>query len=470
MANGVNQRRWLTVIFCLYFLLAVGYSLLMPIWEAPDEGAHFHLAWYLARKDQYATEEKNYEAAQPRGYYYFGSVIIRVLDKINPDFSDYTYPREFKYNIRIPERRFDWNAENYRFLLGVYMLRWVNILFGALALWLNWKAFQVIAPDSPWLRMAALALMALTPQYLHIMSSVNNDTFGTVAGTLLFYLTIQIVSRSQRSDDSATLAPHCVRCSAGERPGGVSRSGQPATEVATTFFSLLTVILAIILPLTTKLTVLPVSAAVLLIIAVKWFFGFRQRKWLIISGLVILVCAAFLYVFFPETIRTAESELTWRLFGLRKKGVDIEYLITITNQILQTYWGKVGWLAVGLPAWVVNSLTALGVVGAGIHIYKLITWKTKEPQFNVWAAILLIALFTILAVARNGLTTGATQGRLLFPAIGALSILMLSGWHDVLPERYQSRLPWIVIALMLLLTIALWMLGIVPVYFQPFLD
>src|SRR5688500_16773341 len=456
MANGVNERRWLTVIFCLYFLLAVGYSLLMPIWEAPDEGAHFHLAWYLARKDQYAPEEKNYEATQPRAYYYFGSVIIRALDKINPDFSDYTYPHEFKYNIRIPERRFDWNAENYRFLLGVYMLRWVNILFGALALWLNWKAFQVIAPDSPWLRITALALMALTPQYLHIMSSVNNDTFGTVAGALLFYLTIQIVSRSQRSDDFSRSA----------QPATI----QPATEVATTFLSLLTVILAIILPLTTKLTVLPVSAAVLLIIAAQWFFGFKQKRWLIISGLVILVCAGLLYVFFPESIRAAESEITWRLFGLRKKGVDLEYLKTITNQILQTYWGKVGWLAVGLPAWIVNSLTALGIVGAGIHIYRLIKMKTKEPQFNLWIAIFMIALFTILAVARNGLTTGATQGRLLFPAIGALSIMMVSGWHDVLPEQHQRKLPWILIALMYLLTIALWIFGIVPVYFQPFFD
>jgi hypothetical protein len=433
MANEVKERRWLTVIFCLYFLLAVGYSLLMPIWEAPDEGAHFHLAWYLARKDQFATEEKNYEARQPRAYYYFGSVIIRVLDKINPDFSDYTYPREFKYNIRIPEARFDWNAGNYRFLLGVYMLRWVNILFGALALWLNWKAFQLIAPGSPWLRMAALALMALTPQYLHIMSSVNNDTFGTVAGALLFYLTIRVVK-------------------------------EPANWLA-----LVTAVLAIILPLTTKLTVLPVSLAVLLIIAGKWFFGFKQKRLVIISSLVIVVCAGLLYVFFPETIQTASSEITWRLFGLRKKGVDLEYLITISRQILQTYWGKVGWLAVGLPAGVVNSLTALGIVGAGIHIYRLIKLKTKEPQFTLWIATFVIALFTILAVTRNGLTTGATQGRLLFPAIGALSILMLSGWHDVVPDRHQYRLPWIVIALMLLLNISLWIFGIVPVYFQPFL-
>jgi len=434
MANEVKERRWLTVIFCLYFLLAVGYSLLMPLWEAPDEPAHFHLAWYLARKDRYATEEKNYEAAQPRAYYYFASVIIRVLDKIDPRFSDYLHPREYKYNIRIPEPRFDWNAKNYRFLLGVYVLRWVNILFGAFALWLNWKAFQVIAPGSPWLRFAALALMALTPQYLHIMSSVNNDALGTVAGALLFYLAIRVLK-------------------------------EPANWLA-----LLAIILAIILPLTTKLTVLPVSAAVLVIIAGKWFFSFRGKRWLIISALVIPVCLGLLYFFFPETIRTAESEITWRLFGLRKKGVDVEYLKTISNQILQTYWGKVGWLAVGLPAWIVNSLTALGFVGAAIHIYKLIKLKTKEPQFTLWAATFMIALFTILAVARNGLTTGATQGRLLFPAIGALSILMVSGWHDVLPERHQRTLPLIVIVLLFLLNIALWIFGIVPVYFQPFLD
>jgi hypothetical protein len=103
---------------------------------------------------------------------------------------------------------------------------------------------------------------------------------------------------------------------------------------------------------------------------------------------------------------------------------------------------KVGWLAVGLPAWIVNSLTALGIVGAGIHIYRLIKLKTKEPQFTLWVATFIISLFTILAVARNGLTTGATQGRLLFPAIGALSILMVSGWYDFLPERYLSKLPW----------------------------
>ncbi|MEO7838260.1 MAG: hypothetical protein ABIU06_02825, partial [Anaerolineales bacterium] len=202
----------------------------------------------------------------------------------------------------------------------------------------------------------------------------------------------------------------------------------------------------------------------------KWFFGFQQKRWLIFSGFMMLICVGILYFVFPETFQTASSEITWRLFSLRKKGVDLEYLNTIFGQIIQTYWGKVGWLAVGLPEWIFNLLTALGFFGVAIYIQKLIKSGTKEPQFTLWAATLLIALFTILAVARNGLTTGATQGRLLFPAIGALSILMLSGWHDVFPERFQSKLPLFVITLMFLLNIALWIFGIVPVYFQPFLD
>ena len=430
----VNEQRWLLVIFSSYFLLAVGYSLLMPIWEAPDEGAHYHLAWHLARKDDYASLKSNYEASQPRTFYYLGSWVVRVLDKINPDFSNYYFPKEFKYNIRIPERRFDWNAKNYRFLLGVYILRWLNILFGALALWLNWKSFKLITFDKPALCLAALALAALTPQYLHIMSSVNNDALGTVAGALLFFLSIRVAK-------------------------------EPASWLA-----LLLIILAIVLPLTTKLTVLPISAAVLIIIAGKWFSNFRQKRWVIISCLMILFCAGILYFFFSETIQTAAHEVNWRLFSLRKKGITVDYLKTISNQIIQTYWGKVGWLAVGLPAWIVNSLTALGFAGISIQVGRLIKLRTKEPQFTFWAVTCLIALFTILAVARNALTTGATQGRLLFPAIGAISLLMVSGWHAVIPERYQRKLPLIIIIFMTGCTLILWYFGVLPVYYQPLLD
>ena len=101
---------------------------------------------------------------------------------------------------------------------------------------------------------------------------------------------------------------------------------------------------------------------------------------------------------------------------------------------------------------------------------NLIKTKSQNPQFNAWAATWMIAIFTLAAVIRNGLTTSAAQGRFLFPAIGALSILMIAGWHDQLPQRLKNFLPLIVIAVMLFCNLVLWKFGILPVYYQPFLD
>lgn len=434
MANEVSERRWLALIFVLYFLLGIGYSLLMPIWEAPDEPAHYHLAWHLARKGEYATIEQNYEAVQPRTFYILGSYVIHTLDRFNPEFSSYVLPKEYKSNIRVAERRFDWNDGNNRFLPGVYALRWINLLFGALALWISWKAFCLIAPDQRTLRIAALLLAALTPQYLHIMSSVNNDALGTLAGAYLFYLTVRVVK-----DQDNLLA-------------------------------IFVVILAVVLPLATKLTVLPVSAALLAIIGGKWLFGVRQKKWLVIAGLVVVFSIGVVYFFFPEIIDWTQKEISWRLFSFRKKGLTPEYLKLISNQILQTYWGKVGWIAVGLPNWVIYLLTLLGVGGMAIQERRVALRKTADPGFSAWIVAFLMASFTALAVARNGLTTGATQGRFLFPAIGALSLLMISGWHGVLPERIQKNLPWMVMILMIILNMTLWIFGIIPVYYQPLFD
>ncbi|HEX9839843.1 MAG TPA: hypothetical protein VGA72_10875 [Anaerolineales bacterium] len=430
----VNERRWLALIFALYFLLAVGYSLLMPIWEAPDEPAHFHLAWTIARKDRYATYDRNYEAYQPRAYYYAASLVIRALDEFNPRFSDYFLPPHQPRNLRKPIAMFHWTPANYRLLLGVYMLRWINILFGALALWLNWKSIRLLAPEKPGLRLAALALAALTPQYLHIMSSVSNDASGTLAGALLFYLGMRFTSEPSNL------------------PG------------------LLSILLAVGLPLITKLTVLPVSAALLVIVAWGWFFNLRSKRWLVLSGIAVLLSAGIFYIFFPETIQFALSEIQWRLFSFRKNAFTEKYIKFILIQIIWTYWGKVGWLAIGLHAYIVNFLTALGLTGILLQTYKLIRSKTTEPHFNLWLGTWIIGIFTTLAVLRNGLTTSGTQGRFLFPAMGALSVLMIGGWHTVLPERYQRLLPALIVLLFLCCNMLLWLTGILPAYYQPFLD
>ncbi len=340
----VNERRWLISIFALYVLLGVGYSLLMPIWEAPDEPAHYHLSWHLATYHEYPSHELNYENHQPRPFYYFNSLILRALDTVNPELTRFRRPKEYVFNIRKPERRFDWTDENYTFFWGVYLLRWLNIILGGIALWLNWKTFKQIAP--PTLALAALALAALTPQYLHIASSVNNDARGTLAGALLFYLAIRFLKEPSH------------------------------------WLGLLLIPLAVLLPLFTKLTVLPVSAALLLILAWKWLFGFPQKRWLLYSALFIFLGAGIFYLLFPETVQSAFHEIQWRLFSLRKNALTEKYIKAVSSQILWTYWGKVGWLAVGLPLWTIQLLTGLGVTGMILNIHSLwFFWsRSEEPQ------------------------------------------------------------------------------------------
>jgi hypothetical protein len=314
------------------------------------------------------------------------------------------------------------------------MLRWLNLLLGALAVWLNWKTFKKIVPEQPTLCLGALVLAALTPQYLHIMSSVNNDVLGTLAGALLFYLMIRFLK-------------------------------EPSNGLG-----LLLIVLAILLPLLTKLSVLPVSAALFVILAWKWFFGFPQKRWMLYSGLFVLAGTGIFYLLFPEIIQSAWSEIQWRLFSLRRNALTVKYLKAISSQIIWTYWGKVGWLAVRLPLWMIQLLTGLGLIGIVLHVRHLIKLRANHPQLHLWIAIGLIAGFTVLAVFRNGLTTFGTQGRLLFPAIGALSIMMLAGWHELLSPRVQRFLPAVIIGLFLFCNLGLWFTGVIPIYYQPFFD
>jgi hypothetical protein len=180
--------------------------------------------------------------------------------------------------------------------------------------------------------------------------------------------------------------------------------------------------------------------------------------------------AGLFYLLFPETVQSAWSEIQWRLFSLRKNALTAKYLKDVSSQIIWTYWGKVGWLAVGLPLWIIQMLTGLGVIGMILHVFFLIRSGVRGVQLGLWLATWLIAVFTLLAVFRNGLTTFATQGRLLFPAIGALSILMIAGWHNAIPSRVQPYLPLLIILLFLFCNFVLWLTGVIPVYYQPFFD
>jgi hypothetical protein len=206
------------------------------------------------------------------------------------------------------------------------------------------------------------------------------------------------------------------------------------------------------------------------ITAFNLIFRFTEKRWLVVFTLSLLATIVILYVLLPQVAQTAVNEIKWRLLSFRDNAFTEKHIKFISEQILATYWGKVGWLAVGLPTWIINSLTALGLMGMALHMYVLIKNRGTAQQSILWMAVWLIAILAILAVFRNGLTTRATQGRLLFPAIGAISLLMVAGWYEILPRKLQQYFPALIVLLFLLCNLMLWGTGILPIYYQPFLD
>jgi hypothetical protein len=432
----LKERRWLGLIFGLYLFTAAAYSLLMPMWEGPDEGAHYVIILNLVRARIYSGLQYSYEAYQPRGYYYLATLPILALERINPALNDFFVPDADYQNILHPVRVYKWTRENFRFLLGPYILRWLNILLGGLALGLNWLTYRLIVPDKPALRLAALALAALTPQYLHIMSSIANDALGTLAGALIFYLAIRMTS------------------------------GIQAIPAA------LAIILAVILPLTTKLTALPLGITLLITLGrqIAGQLNNNGKRLLLIGPSVLLASLLILFLLSPETLQSTQAQVVWRLFTVLPDAWTLPYLKTMLSQVIWSYWGKVGWLAVGLPVWSVNLLTALGIIGMSINAFLLLKMHFPAARLSPWGVTWLAALISIAAVLKNGLNTDVSQGRFLFPAIGALALLMVSGWHDIIPDRLRTNFPIIVMILMMGSTLLLWDFGIIPVYLQPLLN
>lgn len=487
----MSERCWLFLILALYALFGLGYSLLMPIWEAPDEPAHYRLALHIAREHEIPSLEENYEATQPPLYYWLASWPLLLLEKIDPDLVDYYEPTVFPSR---PAPRFDWTAENYRFMLGPQLLRWLDLLLGSLSVYFIYKGTRRFVPQSTAIPLATTSLAGLTPQFLHMAASVNNDALANLAGAFLFWLLSRVCFEQLRRRDMA-----------------------------------LTAAAALALPLLIKLTVLPMGLAVLLAVIWRARAFWRSRwHWLLGGGLLVgLVIVAGLNLLAPMVARNLWDNIWWRGFYVRADAFGSS-LGAIVAMFASSYWGAVGWAAVGLPVVVWMSVTSMVALGwlaslrlmfpqqtadclarrpveiielgamllpaALISLWLLsssmpavlfslwvlgLAWSLHrwfQPHRVVlgkrlgWVMLWIAACLTILVVTKNVLATPrGLQGRFLFPSIGALSLLTTAGWSALLPRRAAPYLPHLTLLLMIALNLLLWFGGIIPTYYQPFL-
>lgn len=395
-------------IIALYLLLAFGYSLVNPIFEAPDEHHHFFTAVAIANTYQLPIAQENLarqEAAQPPLYYLLGALLIAPLDTAVPANALWLNPyaqlgiatSPTNQNAFVHSETWPWPD----YVLAVHLLRGFSILLGAVTLWAIYSSGRLLWPLHPYPALLAIALVAFLPQFLFLHASVTNDALIICLCALALWQVVWLATSSERAS-------------------------------ARRLF---------ILGLTLGTAVLSKTAGLLLLAWVMvalgwlaWRYGrLRWRDMLLFTLTPALLMAGWLLW------------RNWTLYGdptatrafIALAGGDRSFTVWQAlrqfDRVWQSLFAFFGWMTVQPPRWlywVWYGMVVVGVVGIFLRMrdwrleielsrHSLISNLQSHP-IPLWLGgwVLLVFIGWLQFMMR----TPADQGRLLFPALLPLAL------------------------------------------------
>ena len=469
----MNARRWaLAGILLSYLISGAIYSVVVPVFEAPDESHHFFVVVHLVDQRALPIQREEtrgawaQEGSQPPLYYLVGALLIGGIDLSeaeellwrNPqaNIGDPASPGNKNVYIHPPAQGFPWRGA----VLAVHILRGLSLFLGAMTVLLAWHVATLAFPDRPLRPFVVAGVGAFIPQFLFVTASVNNDNAITFLGTLTLYLLLRLL-RAETSGETSELASARRWAVLGAVIG-----------------------LALLAKLSAWVFLAPTAAVILL---VSWHRRSFRTAWRAGLAVALPACliAGWWYVrnivlYGEPTGLTAMWEVVGRRVGF---GQDLwgEF-----RALRYSFWGLFGWFSIAMPAAVyrvLDLLTVLALLGLGLSVLRWISigqWRGAWSAFRYrepgWGAAYrplvygLLALWLTLMLASllrwTSLTMG-TQGRLIYPALAACSVFFVGGlrvWF--LPRSQDAAVAGIGGGLLILSSLVPW-LWLAPAYAHP---
>ena len=197
-----TSRYFAYAIVALFVILATWVSLIVPIFEAPDESAHYLQADFIARTWQLPTLDytnPHDEYHQPPLYYWLNAIWINVAGLPNPDpflqanpaaaISDTaSFGNKNAYRHNFMAEAWPWRGA----VLAVHLGRFTSIVLAALTVWFAYKIGGQVFPQQSSLALFITALVALNPQFIFISASLNNDNLATLLVTVSIWFALRL--------------------------------------------------------------------------------------------------------------------------------------------------------------------------------------------------------------------------------------------------------------------------------------
>ncbi len=418
----------LSLLIVVYLLLATVYSISVPILEAPDEMWHYAYVRYLVRERQlppWDTESAvGQESSQPPLYYATAALATAWTDASTASFLDrnphWGYPsagrvndnKNLFFHQREGAEAFPWRDT----ALAVHLARLVNLVFGALTVAFSYLLAREVFQERPTLAVFATAWVALNPQFLFISSAVNNDAAISAFSTMALWLLVRGLRRGYTlrrlvilggavglatlSKVSAlALLPFAIlvigfRTWLIDDPEGSETCVEPGDRRARRFTRF----------------IVHCSLFVALVLAVSgWWYGRNA-------------------VLYGDPFGLGTHLETW---WAHEEPLSPAQIWAQLPSIELSFWAAFGWGNVHLPRAfyvMVRLLARLALVG--LLTWGLRVWQAGgRPGPRAWSLALLTLwiLVVFAALLRWMQLVEAALGRLLFPAIGAIAVLMTWG-------------------------------------------
>ncbi|MEZ4610201.1 MAG: glycosyltransferase family 39 protein [Caldilineaceae bacterium] len=299
-----------------------------------------------------------------------------------------------------------------------HLVRLWSVLLSTLTVAATYALARAAFPAAPWVALAAAALLAGIPEFAFIGGAANNDNAAALFGTLALWGGVAIL-RGEGRVRAGWWTPLALGL------GLLSKTSTlgvwPAVGVA-----IVAGAVAAHDPAATR------PGAWLRAAAASW------RRWLV-TGLWVGVPA--LLVAAPWFLRN------WRLYGdplgmaLARQTIDVRttpWTGADTWWLLRgwfvSFWGKFGGAGhIPMAGWIyvlLAALSALAVVGL---VRLVIACRPQFPRDAVWVLLLALGSVALVMWRYSLVALGTDQGRLLFPAVGALVTLLAAGWLALIP-------------------------------------
>ncbi len=399
----------LAAVLGLTLALGLAWWWRVPPWEAPDGIWHWHFASHLAdggglpvSVEQARDAPWRQEGSQPPLYYALVALAVRGFDRGDADRAVRDNPHaavgvaasggNANRVLHPPGERFPWRGT----ARAARVAGLVSLALALAAVAATHAAARRLLPDRPAVAAAAAATVGLSPATLFFGSQVSNDIAALAAGAVVLWAAARVVDGGPTVGRAAGLGTACGLAVLAKLNGlfllpvaaaalvGAPRGGGGAARLAR-----------------------PAGAFALALAAVAGWWPARN-----------------LWRFGDPT----GLPLMWAAMPRRPSPPGLAELLGQLGGVWKSAWAVFGWYNLPAPDAVFVALgaaQALGAAGAAAAAVRR-GRRTRQAVGLGALAVASLALGVVLWARVQ-----FPQGRLLFPALPALAVVLAVGWDEV---------------------------------------